>query len=110
MLRGQLRSVHPVRQEDVGPEGPGDGKAPGVLLADAALDPGVRTGKHDLHGVLFHPRLGQEVRRGTPVHAAVPTPSSLHGWLSGRGRNRDLPLPAHSRVTGMLMLGARGGL
>ena len=44
---------------------------------------------------------------GTPVHAAVPTASSSHGWLTGRGSRCARPLPAHSIVTGVVTFSAR---
>ena len=37
--------------------------------------------------------------RGTPVQLPVPTASSTHGWLAGRGAMNARPLPAHSIVT-----------
>ncbi len=40
-----------------------------------------------------------------PVHIPVPIASSSHGWLSGRGSSRALPLPAHSIVTGIVTAG-----
>ena len=42
---------------------------------------------------------------GVPVHSAVPTASSSHGWLSGRVSNIARPLPAHSSVTGIVTAG-----
>ena len=40
-----------------------------------------------------------------PVHSAVPTASTSHGWLSGRGSSSARPLPAHSIVTVTLARG-----
>ena len=40
-----------------------------------------------------------------PVHSAVPTASSIHGWLSGRGESCARPLPAHSMVTAWVTCG-----
>ena len=40
-----------------------------------------------------------------PVHSAVPTASSSHGWLTGRVSNNARPLPAHSNVTGTVTAG-----
>ena len=42
---------------------------------------------------------------GVPVHSAVPTAPWSHGWLIGRGSINARPLPAHSRVTGIVRAG-----
>ncbi len=60
----------------------------------------VGAGEDDVDGVAAEPGLASSGRSGTPVHSAVPTASTSHGWLTGRGDSRARPLPAHSSVTG----------
>jgi hypothetical protein len=51
------------------------------------------------------PASSSTVASGTPVHSPVPTASSTHGWLSGRGLIRLRPLPAHSMVSARVTAG-----
>jgi hypothetical protein len=106
VLGRQFAAVHFVSKYDVGTHRLTDRQAPRVPLGDAALDPGISAGEHHLHGVRQDPRLARRYASGTPVQAAVPTPSSTQGWLSGRGLRSERPLPAHSSVTGTVMAGS----
>ena len=51
------------------------------------------------------PASSSTARSGTPVHSAVPTASSTHGWPIGRGESPLRPLPAHSIVTACVTAG-----
>ena len=105
MLWGERRTVHRVCEEHLVAHRVLERQAALVVLLDAALDPVVGAAEHELDGLVPIPASSRIGHSGVPVHSAVPIASVSHGCEIGRGDRRARPLPAHSIVTGIVMLG-----
>ena len=85
--------------------GLGDREASFVGVLEVALDAAVEPAEDDLLRLRGETGLLEERREWRAVHSAVPTAPWSHGWLIGRGSINARPLPAHSRVTGIVRAG-----
>ena len=97
VLRLERPAVHLVGEQHLGAQRLGEREAALVVVLDAALHAVVGAGEHELGVRRPNARPAASTSRsGAPVHSAVPTASTSHGWLMGRGESRARPLPAHS--------------
>ena len=105
VLRRKRLPVDLVGEEDLVALRLGDREAPLVGVLDVALDAAVEPAEDDLLRLRGEAGLLEErrERRARPLGRADGAPS--HGWLIGRGSISARPLPAHSRVTGIVRAG-----